>query len=529
MAERKKIRFVKRIKDHEDTDLKDNSREGNGDNPERSIEDKLNTSLSAMDDKLIHKFFNDILRIVDVDNFADASRCIKEKFPTELKKVFIYKELMEFLGVTKEKREKDQSQNSDVPENPEDNPDGSSPENQAGGPEFNFDFDFDFNNEQDKPELPDGDKNPFELPEEVKDKFEEFARDSFESIKRKLNEELDRLTVCEARLDNHDTELKDSKNMIIGIGDKVKSTFNGFKDLISKVIEKKFSEGNGGPSANTFTVKYQDKNKKNKKMQGVVPKQFGRLIQLGQSRKNIMMIGPSGCGKTHIAPILAEALDLRFASMSCNEGMNEDIFQGMLLPTGESLKMEYWKSKFVDFYENGGLFLMDELDLADSNLLAFANTALANDYFFLPKRINNPLIKRHKDFVVVANMNTYGHGGNMMYNARNQLDGATLDRFRSGMVEMNYDKRVETSIIDKEVYEWGKWIRKGIDALKMQRLMTTRLMKDFTDMKSEHNWGVKEWEQSYFLDWEKDDEKQLKGWIIKELNVMKSKLENELK
>jgi len=34
--------------------------------------------------------------------------------------------------------------------------------------------------------------------------------------------------------------------------------------------------------------------------------------------------------------------------------------------------------------------------------MAFANSALSGDHFFLPKRLENPLVKRHKDFVIIA-------------------------------------------------------------------------------------------------------------------------------
>jgi MoxR-like ATPase len=125
-------------------------------------------------------------------------------------------------------------------------------------------------------------------------------------------------------------------------------------------------------------------------------------FNLPQSRKNILMVGPSGCGKTHVAAMIAEALDLEFAAQSCSVGVSESNFVGWLLPTGTNGQFNHVVSSFLKLYENGGCFLIDEMDNADPNLLVFLNMALANKGFYLPQRFDNPEVKRHPDFVCVA-------------------------------------------------------------------------------------------------------------------------------
>jgi len=238
---------------------------------------------------------------------------------------------------------------------------------------------------------------------------------------------------------------------------------------------------------------------------GRTHKAFKRVLALAQVRHNTMLVGPSGCGKTHLAEQVAKALDLPFYSISCSVGMSESQLTGWLLPVSDGGKFAYVPATFVIAYEQGGVFLMDELDRSDANALLVLNQALANGHFFIPQRHENPMVKRHKDFVLIAAANTYGHGADMIYAGAEKLDGATLDRFRSGIVTMDYDADLERELIDAEILEWGLAIRSQINALKLRRVMSTRVMRDFTEQKTAHGWAIKEFEESYFADWTRDE------------------------
>ena len=125
------------------------------------------------------------------------------------------------------------------------------------------------------------------------------------------------------------------------------------------------------------------------------------------------------------------------------------------------------RSQFVEFYEEGGLFLLDEIDAADANVLLVINQALANGHLPLPNRITNPQAKRHSDFVLIAAANTFGNDANRMYVGRNQLDESTLDRFRIGQVVMDYDRELEKSILADSDLLQRLWTirRKAADCL----------------------------------------------------------------
>ena len=179
------------------------------------------------------------------------------------------------------------------------------------------------------------------------------------------------------------------------------------------------------------------------KMDGKVHEKFTEILDLAAQRMEMLLVGPAGCGKSHLAEQIAKALGLRFGSISCSAGMSEGQITGRLIPTGEGGRFEYQRSQFVAFYEEGGVFLLDEMDAADPNVMLVINQALANGHLPVPNRIENPQAKRHPDFVLIAAANTFGNGANRMYVGRNQLDESTLDRFRIGQVVMDYDQGLE--------------------------------------------------------------------------------------
>lgn len=297
----------------------------------------------------------------------------------------------------------------------------------------------------------------------------------------------------------HNDEIK---NQIKILSDLIRNAESTIEERAEKAIEK--------ASKKFRNISVTVNNTETKNLVGfTAPKEFDQLIQLAAQRKNILMVGPAGCGKTFIAGKIAEALGLDFSSQSCSAGMSESLLTGWLLPTGDNGKFEYVSSEFVRIYENGGIFLFDEIDASDPNVLIFINQAIANGSFFLPQRYNKPQVKKHKDFIAVAAANTFGNGADMQYVGRNQLDAATLDRFKIGTVPMNYDNSVEESLIDPKVLEWGRSIRSNIARQHLNRIMSTRVLIDATDMLRNQKWTIDQISESYFSDWSKDEKRIL--------------------
>lgn len=208
---------------------------------------------------------------------------------------------------------------------------------------------------------------------------------------------------------------------------------------------------------------------------GLRHERFEEALSLCALRINVLLIGPAGCGKTHLASQVAEALAFKFYFVSCSAGMSEAAFLGRLLPTGEGGKFEYTPSPFVRAYEDGGVCLLDELDAADANLMLCVNSALANGHLAIPARTEKQVAARHKDFVCVAAANTFGTGSDRMYVGRNQLDEATLDRFRAGQIEMGYDEKLEKELCpDVNLRGILDQVRKHVMEKKLRRVVSTR-------------------------------------------------------
>lgn len=244
----------------------------------------------------------------------------------------------------------------------------------------------------------------------------------------------------------------------------------------------------------------------------IVHEKFQTVLDLAANRVNILLVGPAGCGKTHLGFTVAKALNLPFSSQSCSAGVSESVFSGWLLPVGASGKFEYVQSEFVRMYENGGVFLFDEIDAADANVLLFLNQALANGGFTLPQRYEKPFVKKHPDFIAIAAANTYGTGGNITYAGRNLLDGASMDRFRAGVVTMGYSEKIEEQTVDSELLKIGRDLRILFNQKNLKKVLSTRFLQDASKMKK-YGWTIKQIFEAYFQDWSKGELDQIKGHL----------------
>lgn len=275
----------------------------------------------------------------------------------------------------------------------------------------------------------------------------------------------------------------------------------------------------------------------------ILPKVFRRTLELAQARRNILLIGPAGCGKTYLGKLIASSLNLPFGSLSCTSGMSEAHLLGRGIPNLQTGKNIFQMTPFIELYENGGVFLMDELDAADPNLLLAINSAIANDYCNVPNRVSDPVATRHKNFVMIATANTFGRGSTRLYAGRNQLDEATLDRFRIGMVECDYDPIIEralcpttetdpgleftppenghntaveraiSSIVGKGFTFRGclQYVRSKIEQHSLRRIMSTRFMQDAYIMHQSANWNVNTVLDVFFEGWSNDELTKVSG------------------
>lgn len=191
-------------------------------------------------------------------------------------------------------------------------------------------------------------------------------------------------------------------------------------------------------------------------------KTFPKLLQVLSQHLNVYLVGPAGSGKTYAAKKCAEALGIPFYFTGAIA--NEYKLTGF-----KNARGEYVGTKFREAYENGGVFLFDEIDASFPQAVLAFNAALANDFMDFP----DGQVTRHKDFYCIAAANTIGQGADRQYVGRNQLDAASLDRFV--FIEWEYDNNLEISLSGNA--DWAKYVqlvRKVVSDSKIRCIISPR-------------------------------------------------------
>lgn len=182
------------------------------------------------------------------------------------------------------------------------------------------------------------------------------------------------------------------------------------------------------------------------------------------ARLPVFMVGEAGSGKTHLVEQVAKVLNLNFYCVSVCAQTTCSSLLGYMDANGK-----YVRSLFREAYEKGGVFLLDEIDNGNPNVLSVLNSAIANHVCSFP----DAMVAKHPDFVLCASGNTYGHGANRKYVGRLEIDAATLDRFV--FIEIGYDKKLERKICGNKNYaNLIQTIRERAEALQCRSIISPR-------------------------------------------------------
>lgn len=195
---------------------------------------------------------------------------------------------------------------------------------------------------------------------------------------------------------------------------------------------------------------------------GHVHYQFKELLNILSTGMNVFLTGPAGSGKTTAAKQCAEALNINFYFTGAIA--SEFKLTGFIDAQGRIVSTEFRKA-----YEEGGLFLFDEIDGSFPQAVLAFNAALANDYMDFPDK----RITKHKDFYCIAAANTYGQGADRQYVGRNQLDAASIDRFV--FIDWKYDEKLERMLANND--NWVNYIqsiRRVIENKEIRHIVSPR-------------------------------------------------------
>lgn len=179
-----------------------------------------------------------------------------------------------------------------------------------------------------------------------------------------------------------------------------------------------------------------------------------RLIEELGYGNHVLLTGGAGSGKTHAAEQAAAALGIGFVAQSfCAQTTKSDML-GFVHAGGQAVR-----TPLQDACERGLLFLGDEMDAGSANVTLGLNAATSNTF----AAFASGMVKVAKPFRCVATANTTGHGSSVVYVGRNQLDGATLDRFVT--LHWEYDTELEVARLVRKgdpgtVEEWVRAVQK---------------------------------------------------------------------
>jgi midasin (ATPase involved in ribosome maturation) len=211
------------------------------------------------------------------------------------------------------------------------------------------------------------------------------------------------------------------------VADAIDPLFDGFKHEVTKQIDSL------RPQVTNITVA----NKPTVQIQGVLHNRFTDILHTVGAGVHAYLVGSAGTGKSTIGKQVADSLNVPFASKSVSGQTPESALVGYMAGGGN-----YVGTEFRRIFEHGGVFLLDEVDNGNPNVLNVLNSALANDAMAFA----DGMVSRHPNFVAIATANTYGNGATAEYVGRNPIDKAFLNRFAT--IDIDIDENVEDAMLN---------------------------------------------------------------------------------
>ena len=282
----------------------------------------------------------------------------------------------------------------------------------------------------------------------------------------------------------------------------------GIPEAVESALAEKIAGIVADVKAQVKIVKYEVHERGEvREVPGLKHKSFEECLDHLVACNHPWVYGPSGTGKTSLAAQLADALGVRYAGISASPGMSGAEFEGWLLPTGAGGQFEHIESIFLDFVENGGLFLIDEIANLPADVASKLNMLIAQRKAWISKRFKNPEVIACKKFYLMAADNTSGRGGDRRF-VRQQQDSALRNRF--SYVRVGYDRDMESALFGDDKALLGRvWaLREKAAKAKLDEEVGLRQIQQPYVLRKTHGkdrWNVDRCIDSVTAGWSDDD------------------------
>ena len=209
-----------------------------------------------------------------------------------------------------------------------------------------------------------------------------------------------------------------------------------------------------------------------REVKGVVHEKFEEVLKAVSNNIPVYLVGPAGSGKNVLCKQVADALGLKF--YFTNAVTQEYKLTGFTDAMGK-----YQPTQFYKAFTEGGLFMLDEIDASIPEVLTILNAAIANKYFDFPAPIG--YVEANPNFRVIAAGNTSGSGADFQYVGRNQLDGASTNRFIYETVD--YSPIIENSIaLDTALADFCREFRNSAKRVGVNIIVSYRAIEYLTKL-----------------------------------------------
>ena len=234
---------------------------------------------------------------------------------------------------------------------------------------------------------------------------------------------------------------------------------------------------------------------------------------------NVLLVGECGSGKTHFARHFAYKKKLPYKRINLNGATTPEDLIGQFVPNGSERTFKWVDGWLTRFMRNGGVFVLDEINMAHADILAILNSVLDSERTLVITQKDGEVVKANQKFFCIATMN-------LNYEGTKPLNEALKDRFTLTL-DFEYDSSVEEKLItNKTILTFAEKLRISYSNQEIVTPISTRTLIAF--QRNIKTFGKNVAERILFNRFDKLEQKVVKE-IWKTLSTTKQEAEKQEK